>query len=417
VTVVETHDGIRRAPLPNVGSAASLVPSQVYPLAKDIKRRAQAAAAVAATHAGPVDAEARFPAEAMSAIRAQRLLGILVPVELGGEGASISEMVNVCYVLGRACGSVAMIYAMHQIMVACLVRHAGASAWHNQLLRRLCDEQLLLASSTTEGQGGGDLRKSDCAVVQQGARFTLGKSATVMSYGAQADGIVTTARRAPDAPATDQILAALLKQDYSLEHLSAWDTLGMRGTCSAGFRLEAAGKIEQVLPEPYQKIHAHTVMPVAHLAWSAVWAGIAASAVERARLFTRKAARGQGGQLPPGAAHLTRATASLRVLRATVTSALRRYETLMADEGGLDSLDFQTTMNLLKVTASELAIAIVSSTLQACGLAGYRNDGEFTVTRHLRDALSSAVMINNDRILGNVANAAMLVEVPALLTD
>jgi acyl-CoA dehydrogenase len=238
VTVVETHDGIRRAPLPNGGTAASLVPSQVYPLAKDIKRRAQAAAAVAAAHAGPVDTEARFPAEAMSAIRAQRLLGILVPVELGGEGASISEMVNVCYVLGRACGSVAMIYAMHQIMVACLVRHAGASAWHNQLLRRLCDEQLLLASSTTEGQGGGDLRKSDCAVVQQGARFALGKSATVMSYGAQADGIVTTARRAPDAPATDQVLIALVKQDYSLEHLSAWDTLGMRGTCSAGFRLD-----------------------------------------------------------------------------------------------------------------------------------------------------------------------------------
>jgi acyl-CoA dehydrogenase len=158
-------------------------------------------------------------------------------------------------------------------------------------------------------------------------------------------------------------------------------------------------------------------MPVAHLAWSAVWAGIAASAVERARLFVRKAARGHGGQLPPGAAHLTRATASLRMLRATVMSGLRRYETAMVEEGGLDSLDFQTTMNLLKVNSSELAIAIVSSTLQACGLAGYRNDGEFSVTRHLRDALSSAVMINNDRILGNVANAALLVEVPALLTD
>jgi acyl-CoA dehydrogenase len=105
------------------------------------------------------------------------------------------------------------------------------------------------------------------------------------------------------------------------------------------------------------------------------------------------------------------------MLRATVMSGLRRYETSMVEEGGLDSLDFQTTMNLLKVNSSELAIAIVSSTLQACGLAGYRNDGEFSVTRHLRDALSSAVMINNDRILGNVANAALLVEVPALLTD
>ena len=139
-------------------------------------------------------------------------------------------MVDVCYVLGRACGSTAMIYAMHQIMVACLVRHAGASAWHEQLLRRLCDEQLLLASSTTDGQGGGDLRKSDCAVVQDGARFTLAKSATVMSYGAQADGIVTTARRAPDAPATDQVLVALLKEDYGLGRICR---PGTRSACAA----------------------------------------------------------------------------------------------------------------------------------------------------------------------------------------
>jgi acyl-CoA dehydrogenase len=70
----------------------------------------------------------------------------------------------------------------------------------------------------------------------------------------------------------------------------------------------------------------------------------------------------------------------------------------------------------LKVTASELAIETVSSALQAAGLAGFRNDGEFSVTRHLRDAMSSSVMINNDRILANVAGASLLVEIPAFLT-
>ena len=416
MTLVDSQGDSRRASrgkaTPRSGAAG-----QVYPLTKDIKRRAQAAAAIAAAHAAAADGEARFPSEAFSAVRAQRLLGILVPVELGGEGASVSDVVDVCYVLGRACGSTAMIYAMHQIMVACLVRHAPGSAWHQQLLRCLCAEQLLLASSTTEGQGGGDLRKSDCAVVQDGARFALTKSATVMSYGAQADGVVTTARRSPDAPATDQVLVALLKESYSLDRLSGWDTLGMRGTCSAGFKLEANGKIDQILPEPYQKIHAHTVMPVAHLTWSAVWTGIAASAVERARQFVRKAARHNTGQLPPGAAHLTRASATLRVLQATVTSALQRYETILAEGREPEALEFQTTLNLLKVTASELATAIVTSALQACGLAGYRNDGDFSVARQLRDVLSSSVMINNDRILGNVASAALLVEVPALLTD
>ena len=121
--------------------------------------------------------------------------------------------------------------------------------------------------------------------------------------------------------------------------------------------------------------------------------------------------------MPPGAAHLTRASASLSVLRATIGAALDRYEAVAEDAAELEGLEFQTRINLLKVTASEQASAIVMSTLQACGLSGYRNDGEFSVSRHLRDVLSSSVMINNDRILANTASAVLLVDVAATLTD
>jgi acyl-CoA dehydrogenase len=37
------------------------------------------------------------------------------------------------------------------------------------------------------------------------------------------------------------------------------------------------------------------------------------------------------------------------------------------------------------------------------GLSGYRNDTPYSLGRHLRDAHSAALMINNDRILGNSA--------------
>jgi acyl-CoA dehydrogenase len=228
---------------------------------------------------------------------------------------------------------------------------------------------------------------------------------------------VTTARRAAEASASDQVLAVFLKEDYSLERLVGWDTLGMRGTCSSGFKLRATGESDQVLPEPYETIHPQTMMPVAHLTWSGAWSGVAAGAVERARLFVRDAARRADGRLPPGAAHLTRANASLRTLRALVASSLQRFETVSSDESALESIDFQTTMNLLKVNASELAIATVMSSLQSCGLTGYRNDGEFSIGRHLRDVLSSPIMINNDRILANVATASMLSAVPAMLRD
>jgi acyl-CoA dehydrogenase len=386
-----------------------------FSLKDRIVARANAVAAEAQRNAEAVDGEARFPHESLQAAREQQLLSIMVPTELGGEGASVSDVADVCYILARSCGSTAMIFAMHQIMVAILVRHVRHSPWHSSLLRRLSSEQLLLASSTTEGQGGGDLRSSSSAVERKGSSIAFTKSATVMSYGLQADAVVTTARRSADAAPSDQVLVAFLKDQYRLEPIASWNTLGMRGTCSAGFKFEGNGDAEQVLPVPYQTIHSHSMMPVAHLTWSAVWTGVAAAAVERARRFVRTTARRNAGQLPPGAAHLTRATMSLRSLRNTVELALIRFEKAGSSADRLEAMDFQNTMNLLKVTASETAIAIAMSAMQACGLSGYRNDGEFSVSRNLRDALSSSIMINNDRILSSAASTSSLIEVPHLL--
>ena len=379
----------------------------------DLRLRSESVAKIAAENAEAVDREARFPAEAFAAARTQRLLGVLIPAEFGGEGASVADVADLCYMLGRACSSTGMIFAMHQIMVAILVRHAHGSAWHRRLLRELLSDQLLIASSTTEGQTGGDLRSSVCAVERDGERIALEKSATVMSYGAQADAILTTARRSTDASPTDQVLLALLRKDYQVEPIVDWQTLGMRGTCSSGFMLKATGITDQIFPDSYSTIQTHTMMPVAHLTWSAVWSGIAAGAVERTRRFMRSAARRAGGQLPPGAAHLTRATMSLRTLRGIVASALDRFEAIGTEKEELESLDFQNAMNLLKVNASELAIATVMSCMHACGLVGYRNDGEYSVSRHLRDVLSSSIMINNDRILASATTASLLIEVPS----
>ncbi|MFY9759010.1 MAG: acyl-CoA dehydrogenase family protein, partial [Xanthobacteraceae bacterium] len=280
--------------------------------AGDLLARAKRVAAIAAEHAAAVDRDSRFPDEAIAAARAERLLGIAVPHELGGEGASTAEIIDICYTLGRACASTAMIYAMHQTKAACLVRHGRSSPWYQLLLRRLGSEQLLFASSTTEGQNGGDVRNSAAPITRNGSRIGLERQATVISYGKAADAVVTTARRAADSASSDQVLVTFLKQDYTLQPLVGWDAFGMRGTCSEGFKLVASGSSEQIVPVGYDKIHAQTMMPVAHLLWSAAWTGIATAAVERARGFVRAAAQRDGGKLPPAAAHLTRANASLR---------------------------------------------------------------------------------------------------------
>ena len=385
--------------------------------AGDLKARATAAAEVAARFADAVDGEGRFPKEAFDAIREQKLLGLLIPAALGGEDATAAEIVDICYILGRACASSAMIYAMHQTKIACLVRHCGGNAWQEDLQRRIAEQQLLMASSTTEGANGGNIRSSEAAIQTKGPRIALERNASVISYGAYADGIVTTARRNDAAAGTDQVLVAFLKEDYTLEPTQSWDTLGMRGTCSTGFILRAQGDPNQVLPEPYERIHSQTMMPLAHLFWSSVWSGVAAGAVQRARAFVRKAARAAEGKLPPAAAHLTRARVSLETLRGAVQSALRKFELRASDPQALTTMDVQIALNFLKVEASELAVTIVMSAMRACGLAGYRNDGEFTMGRYLRDILSSPIMINNDRILTDAQGAVLMSDVPGGLSE
>ncbi|MBR0953626.1 acyl-CoA dehydrogenase family protein [Bradyrhizobium canariense] len=380
-------------------------------------QRAAIVVEAAAMEAEEVDREARFPRKAIEAARKERLLGAQIPIEFGGDGASISEVADMCYALGRACSSTGMIFAMHQTKIACLVRHGVGSRWHESLMRRVAAEQLLLASSTTEGQNGGNIRFSSAAVEREGAEISLVRDATVISYGAEADGIVTIARRSDDAAGSDQVLLAITREDYTLEPTLAWETLGMRGTCSAGFKLNFKGSSEQIFPVAYDKVHAQTMTPVAHLCWSSVWAGIAAAAVDRSQLFIRNAARAAGGNMPPGAAHFTSARMTLTKLRALIAANLDSYAARELDERELSSLDFQSSINLLKVEASELAVSAVMHAMRACGLSGYRNDTNVSVGRHLRDVLSAPIMINNDRILGSMGAATLMSAVPLSLHD
>ena len=367
---------------------------------------------VAGRHADDVDRQARFPAEALAALKKEKLLGLLVPESAGGPGGGIADVVAICHALGQHCASTAMIYAMHQIQVACIARHGGTD-WHRGFLRRLSDEQLLLASATSEAGVGGDVRSSICSVEQTNGRFALSKEATVISYGADADGILVTARKTPHSPASDQVIVVVPKAGCTLEQDSGWDTLGMRGTCSNGYHLRATGEMAQLLPVSYAEVSAQTMLPVSHLVWSALWSGIATNAVSRARAYVRAEARKKSGTPP---ARLAEAASLLQLMRSNVVAALRQYEAASGSPDELLSMPFAVAMNNLKVGSSQMAVQVINHALLICGLAGYRNDSPYSLGRHLRDAHSAALMVNNDRILANTGTLLMaLREDPDLL--
>lgn len=370
--------------------------------------RAQRVAAVAAAHADTVDVDARFPQEAVDAMIAERLLSIQIPEDLGGEDAALSDIAEICSLIGQGCSAAAMVFAMHHIKLSSLVSHGAGSDWHRAFMRRIVDGQLLLASATTEGGIGGNLRNSICAIEVADGRCRLTKDATVISYGAHADAILVTSRSHADAASADQVMTVFTRDQYTLERTHVWDTLGMRGTCSDGYLFQGEAPAEQILPKPFAEIAAQSMLATSHLLWSAVWYGIAVNAVARAQAFVRAAARKTPGVTPPGALRLAEASNLLQLVRSNTIAGLGEYEAARADADRLSSMGFAVTMNNVKVASSETILSIVNHAMLICGIMGYKNGTPYSLGRHLRDAHSAQLMISNDRILGNTSNLLLV---------
>jgi acyl-CoA dehydrogenase len=365
------------------------------------------AADVAAPHADDVDRAARYPSETVDALREERALAAGIPAALGGGGASLPAIASACFELGRRCGSSGMVFAMHQIQVLTLARHADGSRWFEDYLRDAAQTQPLIASVTSEVGTGGDLGSSSASVVPgDDGTVTFEKAAPTISYGHQADDLLTTLRRAPDAEPGDQVLVLSRRDQTALEPTGTWDPLGMRGTCSPGFTVRARIDAGQVLPTPFDQVSAESMVPLSHLLWSHVWLGIATDAFDRARAFVRAAARRKPGQTPPAAIRLSQLMSELALLRAEVSMSLAFFESMAAERETLRTMGVALRFNNLKLAASQQAPRICASALEVTGIMGFRNDTPFSVGRHLRDAMSAPLMIANERI--HQTNASLL---------
>jgi acyl-CoA dehydrogenase len=362
---------------------------------------------IAAVHADDVDRNARFPIEAVTALREQGAFSAFVPPEYGGGDISLRTIATACFTLGRHCGATAMVFAMHQIQVATIVRHCQCKEPFEEYLRTLVAEQRLIASVTSEVGTGGDMSRSVAALTPAGSgNSSFEKQAPTVSYGGYADDLLTTLRATPNSAPGEQIAVLHRADATTLEPTGTWDPLGMRGTCSPGFTVKAVVTPEQVLPAPFSAIAPETMVPVSHILWSHVWLGIATDAFDRARAFVRAAARRAPGEPVPAAVKLSHVMTQLSMLRGEVDCALDEYLAAFEDRERLGTMAFALHVNNLKLAASEQVPRVCQGAMGVCGIVGYKNDTPFSIGRHLRDAMSAPLMVANDRL--HQTNAGLL---------
>lgn len=360
----------------------------------------EAVDAIAATivaEAPKADRAAAFPEQSVAALRGARLLPAAIPTEHGGHGLSTPELCAVAHRLGVLCGSTAMIWAMHQIQLACLAACADREPRLAAYLATVADQDLLLASITSEAGVGGSMRTSRTALTPDPGGLRLVKQATTASYAEAADGLLVTARHSADAAAGDQVLVLVTAQQARLRPTGVWDPLGMRATCSGPAELDAVVPAWQVLPIPFGQLATTVMVPLSHVLWAALWCGVAEDAMRRSIRFAQARLRGSTGAPNP---RLGRMYARHR----TMVDSVRQFAADYDAEPAAGSLTVRA--NALKMQTSVDAVEIAMLALEVCGMAGYSEVGEYSVSRQLRDLLSARLMISNDRL--NDANSELV---------
>ncbi|MFG1780602.1 acyl-CoA dehydrogenase family protein [Micromonospora sp. NPDC049048] len=365
----------------------------------DVVAAARHVAATLAEHADSVDSEAAFPAASVAALHRA---GLLAPVL----DRSLSDLVAIAAELGKACGSTSMIWAMHQVQLACVARHHGGSAPLRTALKDIVIDGTLIASVTSEAGIGGSLRTSGAALERHGDRVRLTKRAPTVSYGAYACAYLVTARRDAQAAAGDQIAVLAPADACALTPAGPpWNPMGMRGTCSPGFEFHTEVPAGYVLTDPFERIASATMVPLSHLLWAACWFGIAAAAFRRAQQAVRGRMRGNPDLVDP---RLAEAAGRMDQMEAALAATARRFEPIWADPGAVDEHGGPTltlAVNNLKVTVSTLAVDVAVAALEICGMPGYAEAGPLSVARPLRDLYSARLMIGNERLMN--ANARL----------
>jgi alkylation response protein AidB-like acyl-CoA dehydrogenase len=170
-----------------------------------------------------------FVAENIAKLKSSGFVSAGVPMELGGGGASFTDLCAVLRILGRYSSSTALAFSMHmhQVMVP-------TWRWRNQnalavegLLKRVATEQLMLVSS-----GGSDWLQSNGTAVKVEGGFQI-TARKVFASGAPVGSLLMTSAVYEDPENGATVLHfALPLNAPGVTIEPTWQAMGMRGTGS-----------------------------------------------------------------------------------------------------------------------------------------------------------------------------------------
>lgn len=344
---------------------------------------AHAVAEVAREHAPRVDGSAQFPEQALDRARERGLLGLLSAKEVGGHGAGLRQAAEVIELLGRECGSTAMVLTMHYSAAAVIEKHGTL-----EVRRALAAGKHLSTLAFSESGSRSHFWAPLGSARVEGANVVLDASKSWVTSASRANSYVWSSCTSGAEGPSSLWLVERTAKGLSID--GGFDGLGLRGNDSspvraAGVRVPLTNRLGAD-GEGFG-IMMQTVLPLFSVLISAGSVGLMQAAVETTAEHARGAKYAHLAGSPLSDLPTIRAYLARMRIQADLARSLW-LDTIAALESG--RADAMLRVLEVKAATAESAREVLDTAMRVCGGQAFRKD--VGVERRFRDARASMVM-------------------------
>jgi alkylation response protein AidB-like acyl-CoA dehydrogenase len=371
-----------------------------------VSRAKDIAAATLAAAAAENDRLGRFSSEAVDALGAAGLLGMMLPADLGGGGLGPRAMVDVVASLAAADASVAMVFLMHTLAALTIAAARRTPTLERVLGDVAAGRHLSTLAFSEAGSRSHFWSPVSRAVSLNGNGVRISARKSFVTSAGHVDSYVASTLAPQAAGPVDSTLYLVDAKTTGLSVSAPWDGLGLRANASSAVTLnDCVVAADNRLTEEGAGFAAmlNIVLPPFNLGQAAVSLGICRSAVA-ATVGHLKSARFEhlgatlGESLPNLRAQLATMQVETDGLSARIDDTLKHVEA----PGELTMLRVLE----VKAAASETALAVTALAMRTCGGAALsRQNG---IERLFRDAQAGGVMAPTTDVLRDFIGKAML---------
>ena len=334
---------------------------------------------VIAATAAERDKTKEFPAENLKQMGELGLMGMMIPVEYGGEGADTISYVLALSEIAYSCASTAVVMSVHNSIVCESILNFGTEDQKKKFLPRLTDAEIIGAFALTEPHAGSDPVAQLTTAVRDGDHYILNGTKRFITTGKNCGLVIVTAKT--DEAEKHRGISAFIveKGTPGLIVGNIEDKMGLRASDTTDLIFEDCRvPAENMLGKEGDGFKiAMKGLDGGRIGIAAQSIGVARAAFDAAVGYSQE--REQFGQK-------ISKFQGLRWMMADMATELEaaRLMTLSAAQMKDDGENYTLNASMAKLFASEMVNRITAKALQIHG--GYGFTKEYPVERYFRDA-------------------------------